>query len=41
MGDVGELRIERQAGPFSTLLWTDVARRHALREKRRRQALQY
>src|ERR1700722_10835439 len=32
--DVGELGVERQAGALGALLWMDVARRHALREKR-------
>ena len=33
MGDVGELRIEWQAGALAALLRADVARRHTLREK--------
>jgi hypothetical protein len=32
---VGKLRIKRQARAFGALLWTDVARGHPLREKRR------
>jgi len=40
-GHVGELRIEWQGGTLSALLRLDITRCHALREKRRRQSLQY
>ena len=32
MGDIGELRIEGQAGASPALLGADIASRHALRE---------